>query len=114
MTVTALSTAEAPQGLPRRLAMQPWFAAMTGRGFNPNSGADHDHRTWLELVAAYAFADAMEAFEAEMRSAIDAATSSGELPYGGFLAPGSLQDKAIRAAFAAGCAEVMAGEVVQA
>lgn len=119
MTVTALPTAaEAPDDrVPRRLFMQSWFTAMTARDlYNPHSGADHDSRTWLELVAAYAFADAVTAFEEEMRSAIAAALETGQLPYGGFLQDGCLhqvRDKAIRAAFAAGCAEILAGEVGQ-
>jgi len=107
MTVTALKPAEAP---PRRLSLQEWLS--TQRNIDFTSPTTDAHRTWLELVGAHAFAAAKAAFEYEMRGAIDLVIRDGHLPVGGFLATTeSLRDKAIQAAFASGCADVLAGEV---
>jgi hypothetical protein len=114
MTVTALPTAEAPdRDKPRRLFMQPWFATMTTRGIDPTSEANAEHRTWLERTAADVFDDLAERFEQELDEAFRQAARRKRIPDGGFLNDHDTRWKAIRGAFAAGCAEVMAGELVQ-
>lgn len=112
MTVTPLPTAaEAPTpGLPRRFVMQPWFAAMASRGIDPASQANAEHRTWLELTAADVFADLMETFEQELDAAYRQAARRNRIPDGGFLHDHETRWKAIRAAFAAGCADIRSPE----
>jgi hypothetical protein len=113
MTVTPLPTAaEAPTpGLPRRLSLQGWLA--TQSRIDPTSAQNEDHRTWIELVAAHAFRDLADAFAEELEGAVDQALRDGILKPGGFLADAKVRSKVIKAALSSGCAEVMAGEVVQ-
>lgn len=116
MTVTALpAAAEAPdRDTPRRLFMQAWFAtqARTCR-INPDDPANAEHRTWLELTAADVLDQMTEKFEEEMEAAYRQAARRDQLPLDGFLHDSDARYRAIWAALSAGCAEILAGEVVQ-
>ncbi len=105
---TTLPTAAAPT-VPRRLSLQEWLS--TQPDIDLDSEATVDHRTWVELVAAYSFAELASAFAFEMEGAIHQALKDGILPEGGFLADPILRAGAIRAALVAGCADVAPGKV---